>query len=407
MNNKDKMQANQKEILKEFKLLEKRDTDYKRNPITKKQMKSIRSLYGLDKDYQLDISRETADKIINDGINKIKKESYNYIKYMDNHKKVNAKPFNLNSLNMTEEEVENVTEEFNKSSEKGSILFKGVFSFEEQYLEENKILEYDGDGKKILNQDKLKKAGIMGMEKIIENNSMNINNVNTFATIHLNTSHPHIHIAICEKEPNTEKGKITPNAIKISKRAVANNLEDHTELYQQLDKYILKTKEELYNDIDKNLDELLNIKIPKQGRTSFNKLDKESEFYCHVNNYLETFIRENNSYDEFIKYVDKIDKRNKDSYGKVKENNYKNNKVDKLKSTLGNIVIKELKGINKTHISNDKKQYVQKFNKKLNIQLNKNINQYMKLAKQEEFERKRKLNENYNDDIIERYEIER
>lgn len=355
INDEDKMQANQKEILKKFNELE---DDGTLPRLTNKQLKSIQSLYGLG-NQELRYSTKKADYIIKQGIKKIEDEKYNFIKYMANENKIQSKPFSLSEINLSDEKVKEMEKEFEKSSKKNSILFKGVYSFEDEFLEKNHLQEYDGHGNKIINQEKLKKSAQNAIQKLAEINGFDINNINVMGSIHLNTEHTHIHFAICEKKPTIEKGKIKKKAIEKSKSILSKELTINKEIYKKLDNLIKKA-------ITKDFENFVNKKsqshkfvmdLPQKGRLSFNSLKYEDPVYQKVFSILEEFKSNSNNYKKILKIINDIDKDNKQKFGKSKNNKYKENKIKDLNSKMGNIIIKKFKEL-----------------KKKDIVLNKNIN---------------------------------
>ncbi len=150
------------------------------------------------------IDRDEATRTEND-------EKYdlfnNYLGYMDNAKKTNAKGdadigqsslFTKHSDKLTDDEKKELKKHFKEAQENGSNMWQTVISFDNDYLRQNGILNED-----TLNEKQLIQAARKAVGTMLE--AEGLDNALWSGAIHYNTDNIHIHIATVERVPHREK----------------------------------------------------------------------------------------------------------------------------------------------------------------------------------------------------------
>lgn len=162
-------------------------------------------------------------------------EKYNqFMDYMGNPEKT-GELFTADKDNLSKEQKENLKELFRQAQKNESILWQTVFSFRNDWLEEQGILR---DG--ILDENKMKEIVRGSMDKMLEKEKIKENAVWS-AAIHYNTDNIHIHIATTEPTSVREKKRL--ELVEVNE----NWLKQYPELQDRL-KDICNNRENGYQD---------------------------------------------------------------------------------------------------------------------------------------------------------------
>lgn len=219
------------------------------------------------------IDQETAKEIAE----KIEEQNLDYVGYIDYMKrnyatKVNDKDrtgiFTDKTLNADVSEAKKLKEMLNQAHENKSILWRGVVSFDNNFLKENGI--YDPDTG-FLNQTRLKQVMQKTMSNVVRREHLSRSSF-WWGNIHLNTDNVHIHIGLSEihserpmiyyapRNRKERKGKFSQKTIKVIKSNVYNGLlrEDSRQRNLEYEKKIATLRDELLKKIEQKEIEKLN-----------------------------------------------------------------------------------------------------------------------------------------------------
>lgn len=282
-----------------------------------------------------------------------------YIEYMDSSsrkreiEKNNIKLFTNTKDNLTEIDKKLIKKQYNKSQEKGSLMWKGVFSFDTEWLKENEIINKEGQ----LNEGLLKESVRKSMSELIKREKFNLP-VWT-AEVHYNTKHFHVHTSLVEIEPKRTRGKLKQSTIEKTKKTMAFSLTDRSKEFNKINELIRENivhrKKEIETFKDKEMKkrfmEIMRY-LPEDkrqwqyGYNSLNhikpKIDELSKYY--IDNYCKK------DFEELNRKLDKESENFKRIYGegqegkdKNKYKNYKENKIKELYQRMGNTFLTEMK----------------------------------------------------------------
>ncbi len=296
-------------------------------------------------------------------INSVEKNYLNYIgneeknqsnKFYDyENKEIYSETFDEKNFNMSRKDILKKQYEFNKSSEEGSILWKGVISFKNEFLSENKILQTNESGIQIIDDMKLKNYARESINTYIRNSKLDSNNVNYMAGIHYNTDNIHIHFAIVEKEARVKIGKEKQEVFEKCKSSIVNNISRDNNYYIYMDSLKNKIKIgckniDMKTQYQNQLKDIANL-LPSKGKITYNSKYNSPELICHVDKLMENILSNNINY---ITYNNELDKKvetlrsNYGSSGDNKLDNFKINKIHELKTSVGTIILEEAKQLN-------------------------------------------------------------
>lgn len=356
-----------------------------------------------------------------------------YTEYMGNPSKQQTNKisglFTKTHDELTKEEIKKLKELFLIAENNNSLMWQPIFSFDNRWLESVGI--YDSETKS-LNEYKLKNATRKAMEFICKEE--HIENGMWTAAIHYNTDNIHIHIALVEpmptrearyytqyekvrskdgrekyklrKNPKTDryekipildsdgnyifkkefKGKFKQKTIKKAKSSFVSSLMINNALNLKIENIIRKdivedmkkldivddiNFKDLYSDIINCLPENKNLcnynnNIMKPTKTKIDKLS---------NVFIEKHYKK--EFEELLKLLDDNQQLYSIIYGG--SNNYKENKLDELKTKMGNTILQSIKTYHKQNQQNEK-TYIYKEYKNSNIN-NIDIEKAIKLLK--------------------------
>ncbi len=211
----------------------------------------------------------------------------------------------------------------------------------------------------------------------ILDNDMDLTNTKWYASLHLDTDNPHLHINLFEVEQRRKKDTLDRISIKHLKSNISSYLIDNTEFYKEqdylflgLDKKIRKSnftkmKSQLFfnSKFRKSLNkDLLTLydKLPKRGRLQYNSKNLD---YCRedINKIIEKILYHDTIKYEFEKYyhsLEELQREQQKIYGKSKDNKYVQNKINRLYSKIGNDILYNFKVYNSKDFLLNQKEFL-------------------------------------------------
>lgn len=308
-----------------------------------------------------------------------------YNDYMGNPQKTTSL-FNNKTDCMSEPEKKISKELFRKAQENESIMWQDVFSFDNKWLENQGLFN---TRTKELDEKKLKNAVRESINYCLDKQGIN-ESATWNGAIHYNTDNIHVHIAICEPNPTTKRGKKTQKTLDTMKSKLVNELLDTNEYYKEINKSIrenlVQPNKEFSIESDKYMKELMIKAIEnlptdkKQWKYGYNTM-KDTNKYLDMmtDHYIKTYKKD--EFDDLVSKLDEHEKVLKEIYGvgsREKYKDYKQNKLDDLYKRMGNSMIPEIKEfIKKENVLSNNSINKINFEKMFNeepIQQNKYIN---------------------------------
>ena len=283
-----------------------------------------------------------------------------YLEYMDskNRKKekdkTTVKLFTEDKDILSDEDKEKLKDAYRIAQEKGSYLWKDVFSFDNEWLEENKY--YNSETKQ-LNEGKIREAIREAMSFRIEKE--NLNEAVWTADIHYNTDNIHIHTSLVELEPSKKKGKLKPQTLGKMKSAFVNSLvdrnEEHDKINELMREKIVNRKKDINTFRDKEMKkQFINIikLLPedlRQWQYAYNSIDEARPLIDNLSKYyINNYCKED--FNELDKLLDIEVDEYKKLYGEGREGkekgkykDYKANELDYLYKRMGNAFLTEMR----------------------------------------------------------------
>ncbi|WP_298788556.1 MobP2 family relaxase [uncultured Marinococcus sp.] len=310
--------------------------------------------------------------------------SYNH--YMDNDQKASSL-FNAYHDDLTDERKEQVMDDFKQAQNKGSILYKDVISFDNEWLQENGI--YDPTTKQV-DEKKLKEVTRAAVSDMHEKNNFK-DTMTWTGAVHHNTENIHIHLASVDTEPgDDQRGRRKLKSLEGMRSTFVNKIQDrsfeHKEINDLMRNKIVNKKKEQpdmkgmdrgmkkdFLAIKKQLPE--NKRYWQYGYQNINHvkpdLDKLTEKYLQKN-----FPKEMKQLDQKLNKEEKMLKK---VYGEGNESRYKDykqNKKDDLYKRMGNTFLQEMKSYDYKEKNIEQKQRSSGTNqKRVNFQKNRALNQ--------------------------------
>ncbi|MDB2125766.1 MobP2 family relaxase [Clostridium paraputrificum] len=283
-----------------------------------------------------------------------------YLEYMDskNRKKekdkTTVKLFTEDKDILSDEDKEKLKDAYRIAQERGSYLWKDVFSFDNEWLEENKY--YNSETKQ-LNEGKIREAIREAMSLRIEKE--NLNEAVWTADIHYNTDNIHIHTSLVELEPSKKKGKLKPQTLGKMKSAFVNSLVDrnkeHDKINELMREKIVNRKKDINTFKDKEMKkQFINIikLLPEdlsQWQYAYNSIDEARPLIDNLSKYyINNYCKED--FNELDKLLDVEVDEYKRLYGEGREGkekgkykDYKTNELDYLYKRMGNAFLTEMR----------------------------------------------------------------
>lgn len=275
--------------------------------------------------------------------------------------------FGANHDSLSEVQLEELKNLFDLAQTNGSILWEDVFSFDNNWLEEQGL--YNSKTKE-LDEHKMREAIRKSISYTIESLNMKESALWS-ANIHYDTDNIHVHVSMCEPIPTRKRGYISDKVKNKMKSKVINHLLNFDEEYKEINK-IIRTdlaKSVKDNDLykDMKMRRLINdvIKnLPNDSRHwhyRYNTMKSANKYLDELTMYYIKTYR----YEEYNNLIDKLDKqeeRIKSIYGETGNlyKDYKKNKIDELYTRMGNTFLSEIKDVLKEEKENYYKKYTEK-----------------------------------------------
>ena len=289
-----------------------------------------------------------------------------YEDYMGNPEKTTGL-FDSSSNCMSKEEKEYAQKLFEQAQQNGSVMWQDVFSFDNKWLEEQGIYDPITGS---LDENKIKNAVRKAIDYSLEKKDMKDTAIWNGA-IHYNTDNIHIHVAICEPNPKTTRGKRTQKTLDKMKSVFVNELLNSRENYKDINNSIrneiIDSNKKVKDKKLKRLAKKVIKNLPddkRQWHYGYNTMKEANKYLDEMTEYyIKTYKKD--EYEELLKKLDKQEQILKEAYGeggREKYKDYKQNKIDELYQRMGNAFLTEIKNIQ----LEDKKSYHKPFKKRYN-----------------------------------------
>lgn len=289
-----------------------------------------------------------------------------YEDYMGNPEKTTGL-FDSNSNCMSKEEKEYAQKLFEQAQQNGSVMWQDVFSFDNKWLEEQGIYDPITGS---LDENKIKNAVRKAIDYSLEKKDMKDTAIWNGA-IHYNTDNIHIHVAICEPNPKTTRGKRTQKTLDKMKSVFVNELLNSRENYKDINNSIrneiIDSNKKVKDKKLKRLAKKVIKNLPddkRQWHYGYNTMKEANKYLDEMTEYyIKTYKRK--EYEELLEKLDKQEQILKEVYGeggREKYKDYKQNKIDELYQRMGNAFLTEIKNIQ----LENKKTYNKPFKKRYN-----------------------------------------
>lgn len=305
----------------------------------------------------------------------VDKESFD--KYLDYMNRPSAKYttkkekgnglFTNNKNELNSKEQNEIKKKFKNSQENGALLWRDVYSFDNEWLEK---MDYLNNG--ILDEDSIKEASRRAMDECFEREDMKEKGY-WVAEIHYNTDNIHVHIASSETEntrPMIEyerkmkdgskekviepKGKRSIKTEDRMKSTFINHLADRDNSLERLS----QLRYDLHHSINidrkstsqkKRLEEIKKMLPADRRHWSYNHYNMKhlkDPIDRYTNIYMNTYHKDR--FQEYRELLMKDKEYNKALYGVGSKNKNRfedsyNNKVEELNSKMGNALLRTIK----------------------------------------------------------------
>lgn len=274
-----------------------------------------------------------------------------YQDYMSNEEKSTGL-FTLSKDSLNDEDKFYYKDEFKKAQESGSVLWKDVISFDNDWLKENGVLnEKNIDNKQIQDatrsavQDMLKKEGM-------------IDSAIWTGAIHYNTDNIHVHVAIVQTRDFKERGKRKQGSIDSMKSKVANKIKDRSKHNEKLNVFIrervidskrndplISLKNKVMNrDLVRQFKQI-HTRLPEDKRLWRYNMNALKEVRPEIDKLTKLYIEKNfkNEFKDFQQQLDKEVEVHKWMYGNsANSEQYRETKMNDLYTRMGNTILKEM-----------------------------------------------------------------
>ena len=280
-----------------------------------------------------------------------------YNDYMSDTEKTSAL-FTESSNGLNNSQVKEFKKLFSVAQDNHSVMWQNVISFDNRWLEQNGVINKKDN---TINEDILKDATRIAMAKFLANENLGDSSIWS-ASIHFNTKHLHIHIAVVEPFPTRERGKIKQSSFWKAKSSVVNHILDYEETHKELNSVIrdkfVQSKKHLPYVRNKEFEKLFlqTYKVlPKHDMKNFN-YKSLNQHHMYLDDLTNMFLEQTFS-EDFKKLKDdlhKIDVAYSQAYGKS-STSYYDTKMQDMYSRMGNTILNEMKEFHKERVS---KQFV-------------------------------------------------
>ncbi len=321
-----------------------------------------------EKFHRFNAFRDSDGKNVIDGADETMFDRYT--DYLSNPLKTGSL-FNRIHDRLPIENIQYTKKYFKEGQKNGSPLWQLVFSFRNEWLEKNGLLNPDTNE---IHEEKIYDATREAMKVLIQKEGLECEWV---GSVHFNTQHLHVHIAMVEKKPTREwinyqdktspensgwqyKGKFKIRHVNAAKSKFVNHLlamQDELSLVlHEMNHFIREGKKNLpalletifYEKFDS-----LKQKLPKnRSRWKYGYaagLEFKNELDQLITLYLNGYMKE--ELQQLISTLRPISQAYEEAYGNPKNKpNYLENKIygkDGLYASIGNIILKQLRELDK------------------------------------------------------------
>lgn len=285
----------------------------------------------------------------------------NYTDYMGNPEKTTAL-FTAEKDRLTSDEKQKVKSVFELAQKNESLMWQTVISFDNRWLAEHGLYDLTTH---TVNEAKLKECARGAMSRIIENENM-ASSAFWSGSIHYNTQHIHIHLALVETFPTREiiqdgqyagerKGKLKRGSLEKAKSYVVNNIMNQKEANQSINDIIRKSLVAAFQDNiilqDAELKQLyyeIYAKLPKNKRLwQYNRnviRPVKKDIDSFITKWIEKYHKDD--FDKLKKELQAQQQTYHIAYGSRKDQDragYADNKINELYGRLGNTILSYLK----------------------------------------------------------------
>lgn len=292
-----------------------------------------------------------------------------YEDYMGNPEKTTGLFDNFKNI-MSQSDKDKAQKLFEQAQQNGSVMWQDVFSFDNKWLEEQGLYDpLTGS----LDENKIKNAVRKAINYSLKKKDMEYSAIWNGA-IHYNTDNIHIHVAICEPNPKTTRGKRTQKTLDTMKSVFVNELLNSKENYKDINNSI---RNEIINSDKKVKDRRLKILSKKviknlpddkrQWHYGYNTMKEANKYLDEMTEYyIKTYKKD--EYEELLKKLDKQEQILKEAYGeggREKYKDYKQNKIDELYKRMGNAFLSEIKDIEYNSKKNQQNHFKKGYNRSI------------------------------------------
>lgn len=269
---------------------------------------------------------------------KIKRYNTQFGSELDN----SSLSFDKNSNRFNSRDIKNKRKEYKKACDNNSLLWKGVISFDHEYLLEKGLLHESND-KLIVKDNLIKQYSRECIDAFIE--EAGLKGANYHAGIHYNTDNIHIHFSVFESYGTTTKGVVDEKVLEKVKSKMVNNIESNNGIYQKLNLLKKQIKNEANKNLSRQQKQLNKIRLllPEEGRISYSSLENGSPLKTAVDKLIEKQLLRNEYFEVYRNELDNFSETYGKAYGGDKYKNYSKNKFEELNIQLGNLILKEVK----------------------------------------------------------------
>jgi len=274
---------------------------------------------------------------------------------------LNTGMFDFNNDDLTQQEVEQYKELFDRANKNESVLFQDVVSFDTKALIEAGIYNpYSNE----LKREPLIMAGRKMMNVLYEKEKLNGSTISV-GEIHYNTGHFHVHFATTEVEPTREmifvkehnryerKGQRSDETLGKMKSTFANLIFDRSSELERLNDLRNGLRNEIKTEMATPkkesvlLLEELKAQLP-ENQSKWNSKNLTPESRETMNQLIDSLMKDNGHFEEFKQLAKEEDIFKKATYGepnKEKKSFYDGRMYgpDGIYYRLGNSILQELK----------------------------------------------------------------
>jgi hypothetical protein len=271
--------------------------------------------------------------------------------------------FDFNNDDLTQNEVEQYKELFDRANKNESVLFQDVVSFDTKALIEAGIYNpYSNE----LKREPLIMAGRKMMNVLYEKEKLNGSTISV-GEIHYNTGHFHVHFATTEVEPTREmifvkehnryerKGQRSDETLEKMKSTFANLIFDRSSELERLNDLRNGLRNEIKTEMATPkkesvlLLEELKAQLP-ENQSKWNSKNLTPESRETMNQLIDSLMKDNGHFEEFKQLAKEEDIFKKATYGEGDPNKEKKSFYDGrmygpdgIYYRLGNSILQELK----------------------------------------------------------------